>query len=90
MQEPHAGWVRRCRSGVRTRLDDPVWMRRFHGWATLVWFVAAFPSMLSGLKNSVAYLVFLSVYAIVASHFSSWQASRAEIVADPDIDHRSV
>jgi hypothetical protein len=72
-------------SRITDRLGDPVWMRRFHGWATLLWFVAAVPICLI-LANSLAFVVWISVYAIVIGHFSAWQAARAEIVADPEID----
>lgn len=35
-------------------------------------------SILTSLRNSVPYLVALSVYALAVGHFGSWQASRAE------------
>lgn len=65
-------------------LGDPVAMRRVHGWATIVWFIAAIPMCLL-LSNSLAFVVWLSVYAIVVGHFSSWQAARAEVKADTDL-----
>jgi hypothetical protein len=44
-----------------------------------VWLAAAFPIMLTpSLANSVPLLVFISVYAIVASHVSAAQAARAD------------
>lgn len=61
---------------------DPVFMRKVNGWLALCWFLAAFPSMLTGIKNSVAYLVFLSIYAIVTGHWASWQAARVEVKQD--------
>jgi hypothetical protein len=56
-------------------------MRRVHAASTVVWLVLAVPSML-WWNSSIPYVVFLSVYAIVASHWSAWQASRAEETAD--------
>lgn len=57
---------------------DPVFMRRVNGWATIIWFIAAFPICLF-LSNSVPFLVFISVYAVVTGHLSSWQAARVEV-----------
>lgn len=36
-------------------------------------------SVFTGLKNSVPFLVAISVYALSVGHFASWQGSRAEI-----------
>lgn len=58
-------------------------MRRVHGWLTIIWFVAAIPICLF-LSTSVPFLVFISVYAVVVSHWSSWQASRVEVVQNED------
>lgn len=54
-------------------------MRRLHAVLTVAWFLFAVPVLLvPGWKESVALLVFISIYANVAGHWSSWQASRAE------------
>lgn len=66
-------------------LADPVLLRRFHGWATLAWFFAAIPICIF-LANSLAFVVWVSVYAVVIGHFSSWQAARAELAADDNHD----
>jgi hypothetical protein len=52
-------------------------MRHIHAVATVAWLVLSVPSML-WWRNSIGYIVFLSVYAIVASHWAAWQAARAE------------
>jgi hypothetical protein len=57
---------------------DPVWMRKAHGWLTIIWFVASFPIMYFWAEN-IRFLVFVSVYAVVTGHWSSWQASRVEV-----------
>lgn len=57
--------------------------RRLHAVLTVAWLLLAVPSML-WWRNSIAYLVFLSVYAIVASHWACWQAARAEETARDD------
>ena len=46
---------------------------------TVGWLVFAAPVLLiPGWKESIALLVFISIYANVAGHFSSWQAARVE------------
>ena len=56
---------------------DPTTMRRLHGWLTIAWFIAAFPIMAFWSEN-IRFLVFISVYAVVTGHWSSWQAARVE------------
>lgn len=51
---------------------------KMHGTLAVLWFIAAFPIMLTDLRNSIALLVFISVYAIVVGHWSAVQAARAE------------
>jgi hypothetical protein len=54
-------------------------MRKINGWATIIWFIAAFPICI-WLSESVPFLVFISVYAVVTGHLSTWQASRVEVL----------
>ncbi len=56
---------------------DPRLMRRLHGWLTIIWFAASFPIMYFWSEN-IKFLVFVSVYAVVTGHWSSWQAARVE------------
>ena len=56
---------------------SPTFMRRIHGALTVAWFLAAFPIMYFWADN-ITFLVFISVYAVVTGHWSSWQASRVE------------
>jgi hypothetical protein len=59
----------------------PTFLRSFHGWATVVWFGISLPlAMLYG--SSVVFVTFLSLYAIVVGHWSSWQAARVEVKQD--------
>jgi len=37
-------------------------------------------------KQSLPYLVFLSVYAVVTGHWASWQAARVEVRQEQDND----
>ena len=52
--------------------------KRLHGWLTVFWGVMIPISVLTSLKNSLPYLVLLSVYALMGSHFAAWQGTRAE------------
>jgi hypothetical protein len=58
--------------------NDPVVMRKINGWATIVWFIAAFPICI-WLSESVPFLVFVSVYAVVTGHWSTYVAARVEV-----------
>ena len=61
---------------------DPVFMRRVNGWLTLFW-VAMIPiSYEVGWLKSVAFVSALSLWALVAGHWSSWQAARVEVAQD--------
>ena len=63
---------------------DPVFMRRVNGWLTLFW-VAMIPvSYELGWLKSVAYVSALSLWALVAGHWSSWQAARVEVKQDKE------
>lgn len=64
---------------------DPTTMRLLHGWLTVIWFVAAIPICIY-LYDSVPFLVFVSVYAVVTGHWSSWQAARVEEKQDEAAD----
>jgi hypothetical protein len=66
------------------KLKLPAWVKdpkkagRFHMWATIFFLVQIPIALLTGLKESVPYLVFLSLWALVGAHWSAWQATRAE------------
>ena len=58
---------------------DPAFMRRLNGWLTLFW-VAMIPiSYELGWLKSVVYVSALSLWALVAGHWSTWQAARVEV-----------
>lgn len=57
--------------------------RKINGWMTVLWFLAAFPICLF-LSNSVPFLVFISVYAVVTGHLSTWQAAKVEARQEAD------
>jgi hypothetical protein len=56
---------------------------RLHFWLTCAWLAAAVPCILiRGLRESVPLLVFISIYANCAGHFSAYQAAKAEQMID--------
>lgn len=61
------------------RFAEPEIQTTLHGWLTIIWFLLAFPICIF-LASSIPFLVFISVYAVVAGHWASWQASRTEVM----------
>jgi hypothetical protein len=53
-------------------------MRRVNGWLTLFWIAMIPVSLATGWVNSVTYVSALSLWALVAGHWSAWQAARIE------------
>lgn len=64
---------------VHGKIVDPKVAMLLHGIAAIVWFIAAFPIMMY-LATSIVFLVFVSVYAVVTGHWSSFQAARTEVL----------
>ena len=58
-------------------LNSPAFLTRFHATATLVWVLLLIPSVL-WWKDLLVWVVIMSVWANIAGHWSSWQASRTE------------
>lgn len=59
-------------------LTEPRKLRRFHAVMTLLWLAMIPVSVFTGLKDSVPFLVFISLWALVGAHWAAWQATRAE------------
>jgi hypothetical protein len=57
---------------------DPVFMRRVNGWLTMFWIAMIPVSLATGWVKSVTYVSALSLWALVAGHWSAWQAARIE------------
>lgn len=58
---------------------DPIFMRRFNGWSTIV-FIALVPvSAVLNLVASTAFVSYLSLVALILGSLSAWQASRVEV-----------
>lgn len=58
---------------------DPVFMRRLNGWLTLFWIAMIPVSYVAGWLHSVTYVSALSLWALVAGHWSTWQSGRVEV-----------
>jgi len=71
-------------------LQDPIFLRRFHGWTTMFWLLN-FPPVIALYiifpaaqfqKFCLLYLALVSIWANVAGHWSAWQAARIEVKED--------
>jgi hypothetical protein len=62
-----------------------VWLtaKRVHLILLWAWLVLAVPSV-TLWRNSVPYLVFLSVYAVAATHWAGYEGAKAEEAANSD------
>ena len=64
---------------------DPVFMRRVNGWLTMFWLVMIPVSYSMHWLSSVTYVSALSLWALVAGHWSSWQAARVEVAQEREV-----
>lgn len=60
----------------------PRFWSHFHLMNIVIWTAMMPIVLLTGLKHSVPFLVFISLLALVYSEFGSWQASMSERRAD--------
>lgn len=60
-----------------------IWL---HYGFTAFFFVQIPVALLTGLKSSLPYLVFLSLWALVASHLSAAEAAKADYHAKTDLE----
>lgn len=49
------------------------------------WAVALIPTLL-WWRDSILWVSFMSLYAIIVSHWSAYQGSRAEDMANPEVE----
>jgi hypothetical protein len=69
---------------MKIDFGDAGFAREFHKWAAIVWFIISIPICIISVfpqveKYLLPFLVFVSVYAIVVGHWSSFQASEADL-----------
>lgn len=77
--------MRRRLRRLRERLPgemSPATGRRVHLYLMVFWFVVGLPVSFV-LRQSIAWLVFLSVYAIIVGHWSGYSAERPTEVVEP-------
>ncbi|HEV8103157.1 MAG TPA: hypothetical protein VGP69_05420 [Gaiellaceae bacterium] len=60
-------------------------MRRVNGWLTMFWLVMIPISYTMHWLSSVVYVSALSLWALVAGHWSSWQAARVEVAQEREV-----
>jgi hypothetical protein len=56
-----------------------VLLRRINGWLTIFWVIMIPVSYSLHWLSSVTYVSALSLWALVSSHWSAWQAARVEV-----------
>lgn len=62
-----------------------MFMRRVNGWLTMFWLVMIPISYTMHWLSSVVYVSALSLWALVAGHWSSWQAARVEVAQEREV-----
>jgi hypothetical protein len=65
---------------------DPAFMRRLNGWLTVAWVTMIPVSFAMGWLRSVTFVSALSLWALVAGHWSTWQAARVEVAQQEQIE----
>lgn len=55
--------------------------RNVHLWLAIGWALLAIPTVLVW-RNSILWVSFMSIYAIVISHLAAWAAKKAEVAND--------
>jgi hypothetical protein len=63
-------------------LGDPKFLQRANGCFAIFWIIMTPISFFLGWLESVTYVSALSIWALVASHWSGWQAARVEVKQD--------
>jgi hypothetical protein len=57
-------------------------LRHLHAWLTFAWLLMVPIALITGWVQSLVFISACSIYANAASHFSAWQAAKAEQAAD--------
>ena len=63
--------------GFKAKIADPKIASAIHGWSTLIWLAISIPLAIA-FGSFVIFVSWLSLYAIVVAHWSSWQAVQTE------------
>ncbi len=57
---------------------SPALVCRVNKWLTILWVLLIVPTVL-WWQDSVPWVVFMSLWANIASHFAGWTAARTEV-----------
>lgn len=82
--------MRRLLDNLLRFLSSPVVMRRANGWLVIAWLTMIPVTLASGLKNSLPFLVGISLWALVAAHWAAWQAGVVACAQDADANVQDV
>ncbi|HBQ6818895.1 TPA: hypothetical protein MJE01_05875 [Klebsiella pneumoniae] len=66
----------------------PVFIKRCHLVAAVMWVGLAIPSLI-WWKDSVLWVILISIYAIIVGHLSGYSAARADQAAEESEDSTS-
>ncbi|HHL1540844.1 TPA: hypothetical protein ACQ3BB_004068 [Klebsiella pneumoniae] len=66
----------------------PVFIKRCHLVAAVMWVGLAIPSLIWG-KDSVLWVILISIYANIVGHLSGYSAARADQAAEESEDSTS-
>ncbi|HBT4752497.1 TPA: hypothetical protein MB338_004054 [Klebsiella quasipneumoniae subsp. quasipneumoniae] len=66
----------------------PVFIKRCHLVAAVMWVGLAIPSLISW-KDSVLWVILISIYANIVGHLSGYSAARADQAAEENEDSPS-
>lgn len=56
---------------------NPIWLRRYHLTAMIVWIGLAIPGLIFW-KESITFVIIMSLYANFAAEFAAYQGARNE------------
>ena len=65
--------------------NDPEMEKTIHLWLAVSWLLGSIPIILF-LRESIAFLVFVSVYAAVCGHWGGYQAAKAELRVEDTVE----
>ena len=66
---------------ARKLFQNAKFWRNFHGVLTIIWVFLIIPSVF-WWSQSVTWVVFMSLWANIASHLAGWVAGRTEVKED--------
>ena len=74
---------------ILSKFNDPNFNIKFH-YCLMIFFILMIPVSVTLLANSVPYLVALSVWALIAGHWSAAMASHGEISEASGLDNEDL